>query len=106
MRKYKSAYEKCTIHKFKDICLGEEREFDMMVWASIKIGDHIIAMVKDPDAFFYYTAVDGWLINCHYGYEGTVMAYRYLVEKYKKEAGVKKKTRNDARRAATSRYSY
>ena len=34
------------------------------------------------------------------------MAYRYLVEKYKKEAGVKKKTRNDARRAATSRYSY
>lgn len=104
-RKYKAAYERKSIQTFNDICLGEEREFDLVVYASMKVGEHEIAVVKDPDAFFYYTAVDGYLIDCHYGYEKMLPSYRYLIQKYKRANGYKKKPRNDARRK-TNRYYY
>lgn len=105
MDKCTAAYERNSIHTFHDICMGKVQNFDMIVYASIKIGDHSIAIASEVgDSCFHYIVVDQYIQDCHYGLDVTLAHYRYLIELYRTKTGNEKKRRLDSRRPPSSRY--
>lgn len=90
-RKYAAAYRRYSIHKFKDICLGEEREFKLKVGGSIRIGEHKLAIAYEPNdhGTFKYIVIDGYIYSCSIDGPSLRNEFISIVNRYKTEDGHK-----------------
>lgn len=87
-KRYDLAYERFSIHKFKDVFLGKEREFELKVDGSIKIGEHKLAMAyecdeKDLNCGFRYIIIDDYIYTCSLDNCYLRSVFMQLLKKYK-----------------------
>jgi hypothetical protein len=97
--KYGSAYKRFSMHKFKDICLGQEREFELKVAGSIKIGEHKLAIAYEcgqnaNHGTFKYIIVDDYIHSCSIDGPSLRNEFISIVNQYKTGDGHKFKKIN------------
>lgn len=90
-KRYDLAYERFSVHKFKDVCLGKEREFELKVGGSIRIGEHKLAIAYEPNdnGTFEYIAIDGYIHSCSIDGPSLRNEFISIVNRYKTEDGHK-----------------
>lgn len=90
--RYPAAYKRYSVHKFKDICLGQEREFELKVAGSIKIGEHKLAIAYEPDGHhgtFKYIIIDDYIYSCSVDGPSLRNEFINIVNRYKINDGHK-----------------
>lgn len=90
--RYNLAYKRFSVHKFKDVCLGKEREFELKVDGSIKIGDHKLAIAYECDenvrnCRFKYIILDDYIYSCSLDGCRLRSEFLRLIKKYKRMDG-------------------
>ena len=76
-------------YMFKDICLGKEREFEMTVRDSTKVGTDVIVLAVETDETsstnFYYIIKNGYIEHCVWDCVRGWNYYQRSIEKCEKE---------------------